>query len=81
MDVEEKYINDFRPRIGDENHQKEMEKGYNHYKWRHNLSLSEITGALFHPNSVIRKFKQMGYISMTRYHLYKILRKFKLTDI
>jgi anaerobic magnesium-protoporphyrin IX monomethyl ester cyclase len=81
LSIEERYKRDFRPRVGDEEQQKKMGRGYNYYTWRHNLSLSEIIGALFHPNPVVRKFKRMSYVATTRHYFYRILRKFNLIDI
>lgn len=78
---DEKYKQDFRPRIGTPDFQKLMQKGYDRYTWRHNLSFSEISGALFHPDPVVRTFKRMGYVSLMRHKLYRYLRKFGLTDI
>lgn len=78
---EEEYLRDFRPRLGDEEYQKKMEKGYLRYNRRNNLSLSEIKGALFHPNPAVRTLKRQGYIGVIRHKIYKNLRKFGLTDI
>lgn len=42
---------------------------YGEYYKRHQFSISEIAGALFHPNSTVRKFKQGGY---KKYFAYKL---------
>lgn len=72
---------DFRPRIGNKKQQEKMKRGYEKYMQRHNSSLSEIVGAVAHPNKNVRILKRMGYIATARHKLYKILRKIKLTDI
>lgn len=72
---------EFRPRFGDEKRKRRMAFGYNVYTWVHNLSPSELFLTLFHPNPVVRNFKRYGYISFLRHYFYKIIRRFKLTDI
>lgn len=78
---EEEYNKDFRPRIGNKEQQEKMSKGYVKYNSKHNWSFSEICGAIYHPNPVVRTFKRRGYIGVWRHHFYKFLRKLKLTDI
>lgn len=72
---------DFRPRIGNKEQQEKMKEGYEKYMQRHNFSLSEIVGALVHPNKNVRILKRRGYIATARHKLYKVLRKVGLTDI
>jgi anaerobic magnesium-protoporphyrin IX monomethyl ester cyclase len=79
--VNRSYQRDFRPRVGDKYHQAKMKKGYDQYMRKHNFSFSEINGALFHPDPIVRRFKRQGYISTARHKLYATLRKFRITDI
>ncbi|GEM_PF-3795252 len=79
--VDQESKKDFRPRVGDEKHKKIMKLGYDIYTWIHNLSPSEISGALFHSNPAVRRFKQQGYIATSRHYLYKFLRDYNITDI
>ena len=48
---------------------KDWKKQYSIYQFRHQFSPSEILGALFHPNPVIRKLKQGGFKKYINYYL------------
>lgn len=78
---EAEYAKDFRPRVGSPEQKAKMDVGYARYNARHNMSFSEIYGALFDPNPVVRKFKQRGYIGVLRHKFYKALRRAGLSDI
>ena len=69
----------FIPRVGEN---KKIERlGYNVYNWAHNLSPSEIFGAIAHPNPVVRTFKRRGYVGVFRVYAHKILRTLGIGDI
>lgn len=67
--------------VGDKEYRRKMTRGYYLYQLIHALSPSEILGAFFHPDKVVRKFKFYAYVMAFRFVLYGVLRKLRLCDI
>lgn len=72
---------DFRLLIRSKEEQKQFKRWYTIFNLLHVFLPDEMVKAILHPNRSVRKIKQYGYIGIFRYHLYKIMRKFKLCDI
>jgi len=69
----------FLTRTGEE--RKRFKRWYTVFNFLNVLLPDEIWKALFHPNRNVRIQKRYGYFGMFRHYLYRICRKFNLTDI